>query len=114
ERLVAVGLAKQEELIFTRDREAGIALPRESPALHVLQRIRDEAHRFAVTFHRARRTRSDLRSALDEVPGVGAARRRQLLTRFGSLAGVRRASRDELEAVVGVKMAEAVLKHFGG
>jgi len=114
ERLVAVGLAKQEELIFTRDREDGIALPRESPALHLLQRIRDEAHRFAVTFHRTRRTRSDLRSALDDVPGVGAARRRQLLTRFGSVAGVRRASRDELEAVVGVKMAEAVLRHFAG
>lgn len=114
ERLVAIGLAKQEELIFTRDREDGIALPRESPALHLLQRIRDEAHRFAVTFHRTRRTRSDLRSALDDVPGIGAARRRQLLTRFGSVAGVRRASRDELEAVVGVKVAEAVLKHFGG
>jgi len=114
ERLVAVGLAKQEELIFTRDREEGIALPRESPALHLLQRIRDEAHRFAVTFHRKRRTTSDLRSALDDVPGIGPARRRRLLTRFGSVAGVRRASRDELEAVVGMKMAETVLKHFGG
>jgi excinuclease ABC subunit C len=112
ERLVAIGLAKQEELIFTRDREDGIALPRESPALHLLQRIRDEAHRFAVTFHRKRRTTSDLRSALDDVPGIGPARRRRLLTRFGSVAGVRRASRDELEAVVGGKMAEAVLRHF--
>jgi excinuclease ABC subunit C len=114
ERLVAVGLAKQEELIFTRDREDGIALPRESPALHLLQRIRDEAHRFAVTFHRKRRTTSDLRSALDDVPGIGPARRRQLLTRFGSVAGVRRAGRDELEAVVGRKMAEVVLTHFAG
>jgi excinuclease ABC subunit C len=114
ERLVAVGLAKQEELIFTRDRQDGIALPRESPALHLLQRIRDEAHRFAVTFHRKRRTASDLRSALDDVPGIGPARRRQLLTRFGSVAGVRRASRDELEALVGAKVAEAVLTHFAG
>jgi excinuclease ABC subunit C len=114
ERLVAVGLAKQEELIFTRDRDDGIALPRESPALHLLQRIRDEAHRFAVTFHRKRRTTSDLRSALDDVPGIGPTRRRQLLTRFGSVAGVRRAGRDELEAVVGRKMAEVVLKHFAG
>ena len=114
ERLVAVGLAKQEELIFTRDREDGIALPRESPALHLLQRIRDEAHRFAVTFHRKRRTKSDLRSALDDVPGVGPTRRRQLLMRFGSVAGVRRASRDELEAVVGRRVAEAVLRHFAG
>jgi len=114
ERLVAIGLAKQEELIFTRDREDGLALPRESPALHLLQRIRDEAHRFAVTFHRKRRTASDLRSALDDVPGIGPTRRRQLLTRFGSVAGVRRASRDELEAVVGGKVAEAVLRHFAG
>ena len=66
DRLVAIGLAKQEELIFTRDRVDGIALPRESPALRLLQRIRDEAHRFAVTFHRASRTKRDLRSELDE------------------------------------------------
>ena len=112
DRLVAIGLAKQEELIFTRDRADGIALPRDSAALHLLQRIRDEAHRFAVTFHRARRKKTDLRSALDDVPGVGAIRRRQLLTAFGSVAGVRRASREDLEAVVGEKTADAVLRHF--
>ena len=112
ERLIAVGLAKQEELIFTRDREDGIALPRESAALHLLQRIRDEAHRFAVTFHRTRRRKTDLHSVLDDVPGVGAAKRKQLLTMFGSVAGVRRASRDELVAAVGAKTAEAVLRHF--
>lgn len=114
DRLVAVGLAKQEELLFTRDRMDGIALPRDGAALHLLQRIRDEAHRFAVTFHRARRRKTDLRSALDDVPGVGSMRRRQLLVAFGSVAGVRRASRDELIAVVGAKTAEAVLRHFGG
>jgi excinuclease ABC subunit C len=112
DRLVAIGLAKQEELIFTRDRADGIALPRDSAALHLLQRVRDEAHRFAVTFHRARRKKTDLRSALDDVPGVGAMRRRQLLTAFGSVAGVRRASREDLEAVVGAKTAEAVIRHF--
>jgi excinuclease ABC subunit C len=113
ERLVAIGLAKQEELIFTRDREDGIALPRDSAALHLLQRIRDEAHRFAVTFNRARRKKTDLHSALDDVPGVGAAKRKLLLTKFGSVAGVRRASREELEAAVGAKTAEAIVKHFG-
>jgi len=112
ERLIAVGLAKQEELLFTRDRAEGLALPGDSPALHLVQRIRDEAHRFAVTFHRRRRTTRDLRSELDEIPGIGARRRKQLLTRFGSLAGVRRASREELEAEVGTKTAEAVLRHF--
>jgi excinuclease ABC subunit C len=112
DRLVAIGLAKQEELIFTRDRADGIALPRESPALRMLQRLRDEAHRFAITFHRAARSKRDLRSALDDVAGIGARRRKQLLTAFGSLAGVRRASRAELEAIVGARVADAVLRHF--
>ena len=71
--LVAVGLAKQEELIFTRDAAEPIALERASPALLLLQRMRDEAHRFAVTFHRKARSRRDLQSALDGIPGVGAA-----------------------------------------
>jgi excinuclease ABC subunit C len=112
EQLVAVGLAKQEELLFRRDRMEGIALPHETPALRLVQRIRDEAHRFAVTFHRTKRAKSSLRSALDDVPGVGPRRRKQLLTTFGSVAGVRRASREDLAKVVGSKAAEAVLKHL--
>ena len=112
ERLVAVGIAKAEELIFTRDRADGIALPRDSSALRLLQRIRDEAHRFAITFHRQSRRRRDLRSALDDVTGIGPRRRKQLLTAFGSVAGVRRASRADLEAVVGARAADAVLRHF--
>ncbi len=112
ERLVAVGLAKQEELLFRRDRIEGIALPHETPALRLVQRIRDEAHRFAVTFHRAKRSKNTLRSELDSVPGIGPRRRKQLLTTFGSLAGVRRASREELERVVGAKAATAVITYF--
>ena len=110
--LVAVGIAKKEELLFTRDREEPIALREESPALLLIRRIRDEAHRFAVTFHRASRTRRDLRSELDEVTGIGPRRRKALLTAFGSLAGVRRATREELMRVVGAKSADAVLAHF--
>ncbi len=110
--LVAVGLAKQEELIFTRDAAEPIALDRASPALLLLQRMRDEAHRFAVTFHRKARAGRDLRSALDGIPGVGPRRRRVLLTRFGSVANVRRATREELVPVVGAKVADAVLAHF--
>jgi excinuclease ABC subunit C len=110
--LVAVGLAKKEELVFTRDRVDPIALAANAPALLLLQRIRDEAHRFAVTFHRRARTLRDLRSELDGVPGIGARRRRTLLTTFGSVAGVRRATREELEAVVGRKVADAVLAFF--
>jgi excinuclease ABC subunit C len=110
--LVAVGIAKKEELLFTRDREDAIALATESPALLLIQRIRDEAHRFAVTFHRLSRTKRDLRSELDVVAGIGPRRRKLLLTAFGSLAGVRRATREELMKVVGAKSADAVLAHF--
>jgi excinuclease ABC subunit C len=79
-----------------------------------LQRIRDEAHRFAVTFHRQSRTKGDLRSELDDIAGIGPRRRRQLLSTFGSVVGVRRASREDLEAAVGAKVADAVIRHFGG
>ena len=110
--LVALGLAKREELLFTRDRPDPIVLNENDPALLLLQRIRDEAHRFAVTFHRKARSMRDLRSELDEIPGIGPRRRRALLTRFGSLAGVRRATREELAAVVGAKAAGAVIDYF--
>jgi len=110
--LVAVGIAKKEELLFTRDRQDPIALAEDDPALLLIERIRDEAHRFAVTFHRKARSMRDLRSQLDEVPGIGPRRRRALLTRFGSLAGVRRATREELDAVVGPKAAAAVIDYF--
>ena len=110
--LVAAGIAKKEELLFTRDRDDAIAMPEESPALLLIQRIRDEAHRFAVTFHRASRTRRDLQSELDAIAGIGPRRRKALLTTFGSLAGVRRATREELMKVVGARFADAVLAHF--
>ncbi len=110
--LVAAGIAKKEELLFTRDRAEPIALATHDPALLLIQRIRDEAHRFAVTFHRRAREMRDLRSEIDEVPGIGARRRRRLLTTFGSVAGVRRATREELAAVVGAKAADAVLAFF--
>ena len=111
-RLVAVGIAKKEELLFTRDRDEPIALATDSPALLLIRRIRDEAHRFAVTFHRASRARRDLRSDLDRIAGVGPRRRNALLRAFGSVTGVRRANREELTAVVGAKCADAVLAHF--
>jgi len=83
-----------------------------SPASRLVQRIRDEAHRFAVTFHRLSRSKRDFRSELDAVNGIGPRRRKSLLTAFGSLAGVRRATREELMKVVGAKAADAVLAHF--
>jgi excinuclease ABC subunit C len=110
--LVAVGIAKKEELLYTRDHEDPIALAANDPALLLVQRIRDEAHRFAVTFHRRARSMRDLRSELDHVPGIGPRRRKTLLTTFGSVAGVRRATREELAAIVGAKTADAVLAFF--
>jgi excinuclease ABC subunit C len=110
--LVAVGLAKKEELIVTRDSPDPIALAANHPSLLLLQRIRDEAHRFAITFQRSARRMRDLRSELDDIAGIGPARRRTLLQTFGSVAGVRRASREALTAAVGAKAADAVLLHF--
>lgn len=110
--LAAIGLAKREELIVTRDASDPIRLPPHDPGLLLLQRIRDEAHRFAVSFHRKARTLRDLQSVLDGIPGVGPRRRRLLLTTFGSLAGVRRATREELVPLVGAKVADAVLDYF--
>jgi len=110
--LVAVGLAKREELLFVRHQSDPIALAVEDPGLLLLQQIRDEAHRFAVTFHRKARSMRDLQSELDRVPGVGPRRRRTLLHQFGSIAGVRRATREELVSAVGAKVADAVLTYF--
>jgi excinuclease ABC subunit C len=112
--LVAVGLAKKEELVVTRDSPDPVAWPANHPSLLLLQRIRDEAHRCAVTFHRQARGRRSLRSEVDAIPGIGPRRRRALLEVFGSVAGVRRASREALTAAVGAKAASAVLTHFAG
>ena len=89
-----------------------VILDKFSPVLHLVQTVRDEAHRFAVTFHRKARTMRDLRSQLDEVPGIGPKKRRALLMRFGSLAGVRRATREELEMTVGPRAAASVIDFF--
>ena len=110
--LVAVGIAKKEELLFLRDRSDPVVLDEHDPALLLVQRIRDEAHRFAVTFHRKARSMRDLRSELDDVPGVGPRRRNALLSHFGSLADVRRATKEELTPVVGATVARAVLDYF--
>jgi excinuclease ABC subunit C len=108
--LVAIGLAKKEELVFVRDSDLPIGIDSHSTALRLLQRIRDEAHRFAVTFHRQQRSSRDLRSELDTIPGIGPRRRKALLTQFGSLNGVKRATREELTRVVGARAADAVIQ----
>jgi excinuclease ABC subunit C len=107
-------LAKKEELIFVRGRDEPIALPRASPVLQLVQRVRDEAHRFAIGFHRQARSRRTIRSELDDIPGVGPAKRRILLSRFGSVRSVRGASEAELAAVVGKSTAARVRAFLAG
>jgi excinuclease ABC subunit C len=97
-----VGLAKRLEEIYFPDRPDPLSIARGSEALFVLQHIRDEAHRFAITYHRQRRDRRALSSPLDEIPGVGPSRKRALLKRFGSLTKIRQAEANELAATPGV------------
>jgi len=101
-------LAKREELIFVPGHDEPVALPRSSPILQFVQRVRDEAHRFAIGFHRQTRSKRTLRSELDDIPGIGPIKRRKLLSRFGSLRGVRGASIEELTSAVGRTTAERI------
>ena len=109
--LQMVSLAKEEELVFHPARPKPIALPERSRARQLLQQIRDESHRFAVTYHRALRGKSGLRSLLDDIPGIGAKRRRALLSHFGSLRRLREASIEELRRTAGVSESLATTIH---
>ena len=106
-------IAKREEIIYIFGQEdEPVVLERHSPVLHVIQSIRDEAHRFAVTFHRKRRQMRDRHSELLNIPGIGEQTRRRLLEHFGSLAAVQHADAAALSAVVSRPQAEAILGHF--
>lgn len=96
------GLAKENEEIFLPRRSDSILLPRDSQALFLVQRVRDEAHRFAITFHRAKRSKAAFKSGLDDVPGIGPKRKKALIRAFGSVKAIREASIEELTAVEGV------------
>ncbi|MBA2342482.1 MAG: excinuclease ABC subunit UvrC [Thermoleophilaceae bacterium] len=102
-----VGLAKQNEELYLPRSSDPIVLPRTSQALYLVQRVRDEAHRFAITYHRKIRGKSGLRSQLEDVPGVGPTRKRALLRQFGSLKSMRAATIDELAAVPGMTRSAA-------
>ncbi len=110
DKIPVAGLAKQNEELFIPGRSSSILLPRQSQGLYLVQRIRDEAHRFAITSHRKLRTKKGLASRLDAIPGVGPARRKSLLNHFGSIRDIEEASIDELIAVPGItqKLAETI------
>jgi len=114
ERVPLVALAKQTEELFLPNHSQGVLLPRNSQGLFLLQRIRDEAHRFAITAHRVRRTKSGIASQLDLIPGIGPRRRRALLKTFGSMDGLRQASIQQLAEVPGITsaLAESIKRHL--
>ncbi len=106
-------IAKKEEIIYVRGDESDpVVLERHSPVLHLVQMIRDESHRFAVTFHRKRREMRDRKSELEEIEGIGPLTRRRLLTHFGSVKAIREADEAALASVVNRKQAQAVWGHF--
>jgi excinuclease ABC subunit C len=109
--LPLASLAKEEELIFRPGRSQPIRLPDASRGKHLLQQVRDETHRFALAYHRVLRGKAGLRSVLDEIPGIGGKRKRQLLQRFGSLARIRTASAEELARVGGLPPRVAEVAH---
>ncbi len=107
EQVPAAGLAKRNEELFVKDMSDPIILPRTSQALFLVQRVRDEAHRFAITYHRRLRQKRSVQSSLDAVPGVGPKRKKALLRKFGSVKAVREADADEIAATVGFTRALA-------
>ncbi len=114
EKVPVVGLAKREEEIFKPGRSTSIRFDPTAPAILLLRRIRDEAHRFAITYHRQRRTKRGLASQIDEIPGIGPVKRRELLKHFGSLDGIQKASVEELMAAPGISrvLATQIREHF--
>jgi excinuclease ABC subunit C len=113
--VAVIGLAKRLEEVWVPGEPDPVIMPRNSEGLYLLQRVRDEAHRFAITFHRSKRSKRMTASALDAVPGLGEHRRKALVTHFGSVARLKQASVEEITSVpgIGVTTAAAVLAALG-
>jgi len=107
-------IAKREEIIYVQGQEdEPVVLDRHSPVLHLVQLIRDEAHRFAVTFHRQRRAKRQTKSALDGIPGIGPRTAQKLLREFGSVLNVRRAGLEKLSEIIPRKAAQKLFEQLG-
>ena len=105
-----MGLAKRIEEIFVPGKSKPIILSHDNPSLQLLQRLRDEAHRFGITFHRSLRSKQATKSALDEIPGVGPKTKKLLKKHFGTVAQVRQANLEELTKIVGETKAREIKK----
>jgi excinuclease ABC subunit C len=112
DKLPIIGLAKQQEEIFFPHRSESLMLPRHSQGLYLIQRIRDEAHRYGITAHRKKRQKLGMASQLDSIPGIGPARRKALLKHFGSIDKIREASIQDLRAVVPEDTAQSIKEHL--
>ncbi|MBN1568414.1 MAG: excinuclease ABC subunit UvrC [Acidobacteria bacterium] len=113
ENQAVAAIAKREEILFIKGKEDHpVELPKNSPILHLIQSMRDEAHRFAITYHRKRRELRDFDSELMDIPGIGEVRKKVLLRAFGSLERVKKASFSELSPYVGPKVASQIIVHF--
>ena len=104
DKFIVAGLAKQEEELFLPNNPISIKLEKNSQGLYLIQRIRDEAHRFAITAHRKRRSKIGLASQLDKIPGIGPIKRRALLLKFGSIEGILNASDQDLLKIPGLSI----------
>lgn len=113
-RVPVISLAKKEEILFAPARKEGVRLERTSPALKLFQRIRDEAHRFAITFHRQRRKKKSFLSELDGIEGIGKKRKKALLEKYKDIETIKRASPEELASIVGRKAAQALHQTLRG
>ncbi len=107
----AIGLAKREEEIIQKDGSV-IVLPHSSHVLQLLQRVRDEAHRFAVTYHSLLRSKRQTKSLIDDIPGIGPATRQKLIRKFGSIVGIKGAKPEELMSIIGTTKTQALLEHL--
>jgi excinuclease ABC subunit C len=112
DKVPVVGLAKQREEIFFPFKSEPLLLPRHSQALYLVQRIRDEAHRYGITAHRKKRQKLGMASQLDAIPGIGPARRKALLMHFGSVDKIREATVEELKTVVPEDAANSIKAHL--
>ena len=112
DKVTIISLAKRLEEVFVPGNSEPIMLPRTSSSLKLIQHLRDEAHRFAITFHRSLRDKRTLQTELTEIEGIGEKTAQRLLIKFGSVEGIRKSTKEDLIGEIGTKLADRILEHF--